>query len=497
MESFLLILALLLLVLDFSGVRKKRTIGIVALMGLVIDAVLGIVTLSGKDGMLTLAGFGDFKGFIFFVDPLALFFKELFCLILFMVLLLSIDYIDREPAFHREYYFLVIVVGIGMMAMVSAGDFLLLFISMEMISIPLYVLAASRKKSRESAEAGIKYFILGAFSSALFLYGISLFYGCSGSIIFLKKFGIHGSPLLYGIGQGTGAPLNVFLSPTSGAFLLAMVLTIVGLGFKVAGAPFHMWAPDVYEGSPMPVTAFISVAPKVAGIAVILRFFMGGLDLLIQFWAPIFCIMAVLSIIIGNLAALRQENIKRLLAYSGIAQIGYILLGLTGVSAKPVAALASVIFYVTLYAVTNLGAFAVAIICSHHYGSENIKDFRGLFRKSPSLAFMMALALLSLAGIPPLGGFIGKFYLFASAYEAFDHKLAGFVLIAIVFSAISLFYYLRILLSMLVDEKDDSEIITIPGAFKIALSIATLTVLFLGLIPAFYEMIQYLTIFVI
>jgi NADH-quinone oxidoreductase subunit N len=497
MELFLLVLGLLLIVLDFSGIKEKRTIGIVAIAGILIDAVIGILTLSGKEGSLTLAGSGSFRGFIFFVDPLALFFKELFCLILFMVLLLSIDYMDREPAFHREYYSLLIFAGIGMMTMVSAGDFLLLFISMELISIPLYVLAASRKKSRESAEAGIKYFILGAFSSALFLYGISVFYGCSGSLIFLRKFSDTVSPLLSGIGQGNGAPLNIFQSPMSGAFLLAMVLTIVGLGFKVAGAPFHMWAPDVYEGSPMPVTAFISVAPKAAGMAVIMRFFMGGLSALLQFWAPIFCIIAVLSIVIGNLAALRQDNIKRLLAYSGIAQIGYMLLGLAGVSAKPVAAITSVIFYVALYAVTNLGAFAAAIICSHHYGSENIRDFRGLYRKSPSLAFMMLLALLSLAGIPPLSGFIGKFYLFASAYEAFDHKLIGFVLIAIIFSVISLFYYLRILKYMLFEEADNPENLTIPGAFKIVLSLSTLTVLFLGLIPSFYDLIQFLATFIL
>lgn len=494
MELFLLFWGILLLVLNFLGVKKSKSLGTIAIVGIIIDSVLGFVLLIDKNMLICKYNNELYKGFSYYLDPLSFFFKELFCLIFLIVFLISIDYFNEESSYNSEYFALLTITCVGMMMMVSSGDFLLLFISMELISIPLYILAAFNKNRRESSEAGFKYFITGAFSSALFLFGVSILYGNSGSFIFLSdKYGLKFATIL---SNTDITSLNTFSQSFSGAVMLGITLIILGLGFKIAASPFHMWAPDVYEGAPTPVTALISVGPKIAGIAVILRFFMGGLSSLIQFWAPVFSIMALLSIIIGNLSALRQKNIKRLLAYSGIAQIGYILLGLIGSSRDSKLGITSVLFYITVYAITNLGAFSVAILCEKYYKSDNFEDFTGLNRKSQALTFIMTISLLSLAGIPPLAGFIGKFYLFMSAYNAFDHKLALFVLIAIVFSVISLFYYLRVLKVMYFEEPSNQEAFLIPGSYMIALCISTLAICFLGLIPSFYSLIYYLSSFI-
>ncbi len=493
MELILLILGITILVMDFSGLKNKRMLGYVALIGLAFDALWGIFTLYGKNIILAPLAGEVFKGSLYVLDPLALFFKELFCMILFLVILISINYfVDKSPM-GGEFISLVLFAGLGMMMMASAGDFLLLFVSMELISIPLYILAAFNKKSRESAEAGIKYFILGAMASAFFLYGVSILFGNSGSLVFLSNGQENLSPLLSG---SQLISLETFSSAFSSFFMLGLVMIIAGLGFKIAAAPFHMWAPDVYEGAPFPIAAFISVGPKIAGIALILRFFLSGLPSLMAYWAPLISIIAIMSIVIGNLSALKQDNIKRLLAYSGISQMGYVLLGLIGASGKADQAVTAVLFYCALYAVTNLGAFAVAMLCAEHYRSESIKDFKGLHRKSPALAFIMAILLLSLAGVPPLAGFFGKFYLFLSAYNAFDHKLAGFVALAILFSVISLFYYLRILNYMFFSDPEGLEPLLIPGTYKLALSVFTLTPLLLGYIPVFYDLMHYLSSFI-
>lgn len=492
MELFLLLWGILIIVLISSGIRNKRAIAITSLVGIVIDAIIGLLTLSARNLILEAPGGETFQGFVFFVDPLALFFKELFCLILFISILISIDYSEKNSNFHVEYYALLLFIGLGMMIMASAGDFLLLFLSMELVSIPLYILAGFNKKDRASAEAGLKYFILGAFSSALLLYGISLLYGYSGSMAFIAK----GNPGIFTIlSKIPGNDLASIIPGVPNILVLGTIFLILGFGFKIAAAPFHMWAPDVYEGAPIPVTAFISVGPKAAGIAVIIRFFAEGLSPYIHFWAPVLAILAMLSILIGNLAALRQTDIRRLLAYSGIAQMGYILLGFIGVAGDAALAKSSVIFYLTVYVLTNLGAFAVATLCSLHYETTNYEKFTGLQRKSPSLAFIMALAMLSLAGIPPLAGFMGKFYLFASAYTAYQSKLAAFVLIAIIFSVMSLFYYLNVLRYMFFEKTEDEKPLIIPGTFKIALSISTLAILLLGLTPSFYTLVTFVSRF--
>ncbi len=489
MEIFLFIWALLVLFIDLVGVKRKKTLATVSMVGIVIDALIGILLLTGKSTFLQKPNGDCFAGFLYITDPMSLYFKELFCLITFIVLLISSDYLKYKKLPQGEYYPLMLFITVGMMMMASAGDFLLLFISMELISIPLYVLAALDKSSKASTEAGFKYFVLGAFSSALLLYGISIIYGNSGSLVFVKTMK---QDLLTIITGSTLGNLSAFSPTFSGAFMLGLVFIIAGIGFKLAAAPFHMWSPDVYEGAPLPVTAFISVGPKAAGVAVLTRLFIEGLGEVSSSWTPIFAIIALLSIIVGNLSALRQNNIKRLLAYSGISQMGYLLLGLVGISGDIHIARVSVLFYITIYCLTNLGAFTVAILCSMYYDSENIQDYRGLYKKSPSLAAIMLISVLSLAGIPPLAGFVGKFYLFASAYSAFDHRLVSFVLMAIVFSVISLFYYLRILKYMYFTEDDTTGPIVIPGTFKVALSISALAILFLGLVPLFHQLVEYI-----
>jgi len=493
MELILLILGIAILILDFSGLKNRVLLAYIALAGLLFDALWGLFTLYGRNAILSPVAGEVFKGTLYVIDPLALFFKVLFCGILFIVILISTHYFINRSPLGGEFISLVLFSGLGMMMMASAGDFLLLFIAMELVSLPLYILAAFDRKKKESAEAGIKYFVLGAMASAFFLYGVSILFGNSGSIVFLRNGQENLSPLLSG---SQLLSLETFSSAFSSFFMLGIVMIIAGLGFKIAAAPFHMWAPDVYEGAPFPVAAFISVGPKIAGIAVILRFFLSGLSSLMTYWAPIISIIAVMSIVIGNLSALRQDNIKRLLAYSGISQMGYILLGLVGATGRADQAVTSVLFYSALYAVTNLGAFGVAMLCAEHYRSESIPDFKGLHRTSPALAFIMAILVLSLAGVPPLAGFFGKFYLFLSAYNAFDHKLAGFVAIAILFSVISLFYYLRILKYMFFDDSDRTEPLIIPGAHKLALSVVTPVPLLLGYIPMFYNLMQYLSSFI-
>lgn len=487
MEIFLFIWAVIVLAIDLVGVKRKKTLATLSLVGIAIDALLGILLLTGKTAFLQKPGGEFYAGFVYISDPMSLYFKELFCLIAFIVLLISSDFLKYRSLPQGEFYPLMLFITVGMMMMASAGDFLLLFISMELISIPLYVLAALDRGNKASAEAGFKYFVTGAFSSAILLYGISILYGCSGSLVFIKTSAQDMLTILTGSTQGN---LNAFSPTFSGALMLGLVFVIAGVCFKLAAAPFHMWSPDVYEGAPLPVTAFISVGPKAAAVAVLMRLFIDGLGDISSGWAPVFAIIAMLSIIVGNLAALRQNNIKRLLAYSGISQMGYLLLGLVGITGDTHLARVSVLFYIAVYSLMNLAAFSVAILCSMYYDSENIQDYRGLSKKSPGLAAIMLIAVLSLAGIPPLAGFIGKFYLFASAYSAFNHRLVIFVLVAIVFSVISLFYYLRILKYMYFTDDETVGPIVIPGSFKVALSITALAILFLGLTPPFHQLVE-------
>ncbi|MDQ7826326.1 MAG: NADH-quinone oxidoreductase subunit N [Candidatus Eremiobacteraeota bacterium] len=488
MELFLCAWGLLLIILNLAGLKNNRVLGYITAAGVIIASAIGIFFLYGRNEPLARTGKELFKGFLYFTDPLSVYFKMLILLLVLMAVLLSMDYFHRHRGAHAEFYPILLFCSSGLLMMTSAGDFLLLFVAMELVSIPLYVLAAFERKERRSAEAGFKYFMLGAFSSALFLFGVSILYGMTNSLIFVNK-SFATLPTI----TGTMNNESFFTAGPAikAALSLAIVMIVAGLGFKIAASPFHMWAPDVYEGSPIPVTAFISVAPKVAGIAVLLRVFPGGIDACSSNWMPLFALIGMLSIVIGNLTALRQDNIKRLLAYSGISQVGFILLGFAGISANRDAAISYVLFYTTVYALTNMGVFAVAQLASEHYGTEKFSEYKGLAVISPSLSLMAALALLSLAGIPPLSGFMAKFLIFASIFNAFDHRLMLFVVLAIIFSVISLFYYLRILKYMYYREIENRAPLVIPGVCMVVLSISTLATVFLGLLPSFFTLTGY------
>jgi len=412
---------------------------------------------------------GNYIKGTFILDGYALFFKVLFVVVLFMVVLLGDDFMEERTGNIAEYYFLLFMSAVGLMFMVSAADLLTLFVAFELSSIPMYVLAAYFKKDKASSEAGLKYFLLGAFSAGLMLYGITLIYGTFGTLNFKDL----GTILLVGN-----------LSPV---ILLAIVSVIIGLGFKIAAAPLHMWAPDVYQGGPTPVVSFISVAPKAAGLAVIARFFITSFPSISYQWVFLLLLLSAISMLVGNLAAMPQTNFKRMLAYSGISHIGYILLG---IAASSQIGIASVLFYIAIYALTNLGAFGVLIMVSRYTKSDEIKDLAGLSRRSPGLALILLLALLSLAGVPPLGGFVAKFMLFFAIFKESNPIFQIMVLYAILNSVVSLFYYLKVLRVAYFDKSESMEPIRVPAYSAPALYLSVIGIVILGMVPSFYHWVS-------
>lgn len=409
------------------------------------------------------------QGFTF--DRFAFFFKELFLIITLIVIFLSMDFFKRLTHGRGEVYPLLLCVVLGMMFLVSATELILFFVAVELISIPLYAMAAFKtgnSRTHLSGEAGLKYFLMGASASALLLYGMSLVYAVTGTTYLneIAKFVTHDVPMI------------------KPALFIGLLFMLGGLAFKIAAAPFHMWAPDVYEGAPTPIVAFLSVAPKIAGIAVLMRLFILFFPALLSNWTLLFAILAASSMIIGNLLALHQENVKRMLAYSGIAQIGYILVGLASAQQGNLTGLEGAVFYLVAYAVTNLTAFGVIIYLTVTTGKgEFVQDFRGLSTRSPWLAFIMLIALLSLAGVPPLVGFMGKFYLFMGAVKS---NLVWLAALGALNSVISLFYYLRIAKAMYLEEAPEEEMSSIPLAKKLSVVLWTtlFSVIILGVYPA-------------
>jgi NADH-quinone oxidoreductase subunit N len=359
---------------------------------------------------------------------------------------------------------LILLSMVGMMFLACAGELLTLYVSLELATIPLFVLAAFRKDELKSSEAGLKYLILGAVSSALLLYGISLIYGLTGTTHLSEV----KSALIVRLLSG---------GDISAALVLGFVFMIAGLGFKLALVPFHMWVPDVYEGAPTPITAFLSVASKAAGIAAFVRVFFHSFLLFKVDWVLLMAVLAALAMIIGNVIALLQGNIKRMLAYSSIAQIGYILLGVVAASSRGAA---SVFFYTLVYLFANMGAFIVAIAFSNQTGSDEIADYAGLSRRSPALAAMMAVFMLSLIGIPPLAGFVGKYYLFSAAIE---QGLIWLVIVAVLTSVVSLYYYIGVVRQMYFRTSADESPVKSGGMLKIALLISVIGVLLFGVYP--------------
>jgi NADH-quinone oxidoreductase subunit N len=392
---------------------------------------------------------------MFVVDRLALFFKMFVVGATILIILVSIDYVHRFSFFRGEYYFLVVMSALGMMFMASANDLLSLFITLEFSTFGFYILVAYLREDMASNEAGIKFFILGIFAAGLLAYGISLVYGETGKLVF--------------------SDMNA--SSATPGLIVGFLLIFAALGFKIGAVPFHSWIPDTYHGAPTPVTAFLSIAPKAAAFAILLRMFLVALASFKPAWTLLLVAASILSMTYGNIVAIAQRNIKRLLAYSGIAQVGNILIGL---AAGTKMGSDSILFYLLTYLFANLGAFAVIVAVSNVIGTDEIEDYNGLNRRSPFLAFAMLIFLLSLAGVPPLAGFIGKLYIFVAAMKEGLYMLITVGLINIV---ISLYYYLVIVKKMYINEPLDSSPIRTSMPMRVAVYVGLAGTLVIGIFP--------------
>lgn len=373
-------------------------------------------------------------------------------------LLIAMNWLDAHGEQQGEYNGLLLLAAIGMTLMAASTHLMMVFIALEVLSLSLYILAGFEHERVTSGEAALKYLLLGAFSTAFFLYGVALVYAGTGALDF------------EGLARGAS---------TSPLFLLGVALLIVGFGFKVAAVPFHMWTPDVYQGAPTPITAFMSVGTKAAAFAAFLRLFVGALGVERATWGPVIAVLAALTMTVGNLAALRQLSLKRMLAYSSIAHAGYVLVGLAAANESGIAA---VLFYLFVYAFMNIGAFAVVIALERQgEGDVQANQVRGLARTHPWLAAAMAVFMFGLTGVPPLAGFFGKLYLFQAAVEA---DLTWLAIAGVINSAISAYYYLRVTVTMyMANEGMAPAIVGRRTVLVFATGMAALLVLALGLFP--------------
>lgn len=467
-EAILVATALLLLAIDLLRMRRKTTsersavaCGIAAAGCLAAIVWLGGTSTqaSALGGMLVIDGLTR-------LAKIALLVLTLFTLILSMQ--------GRFTEHVGEYFAMLLMGTVGMLFLVSSEELLMIFLSLELTSLSLYVLTAFNKQDRHSAEAALKYFLFGGMAAAFTLFGFSLVYGLSGST---------------NLRDIAGAFAGRTVSPL---VLVALIMTVIGFGFKVAAVPFHLWAPDAYYGAPTPSAAFIASGSKVASFFILAKVMMvgfdglggsGGWQKLIAGWMPILAIVAAFSMVLGNLAALAQRNVKRLLAYSAVAHAGYALMG---VLADNGSGISSLVYYVITYALTALGAFGVVSIVEQSSGRSQFSDFAGLGRRAPVLALCMMVFMLSLAGIPPLAGFIGKFYLFAAAAAADDRNLGliWLVTLAIAMSAVSLYYYLQVLKQIyVVDAPSGVARLQFGGLPAAAVVLLAVLVLVLGCAP--------------
>ncbi|MHB8104736.1 MAG: NADH-quinone oxidoreductase subunit N [Dehalococcoidales bacterium] len=462
-EIILLGCAIAVILLDLF-IKQKYVMRYLSLAGLIATGVFAVILWGDNNPAL----FNNMLA----ADNFAIFFKLLFLGIAFLVILGSTDYENKFSGFRSEYYALILLSTLGMMLMAAATDLISIFIALELTSVSLYVLV-SLLKDKKSTEAALKYLLLGAIASAVLLYGMALIFGTTGQT------------QLTAIAQSfhTIADKTPLGNP---AFYVGIVMMIAGFGFKIAAVPFQLWVPDVYEGAPTTITAYLSVGSKAAGFAVILRVFFSAFGTpftLSHDWGIIFAVLAVISMIVGNVSAIPQTNIKRMLGYSSIAQAGYLMVGLAtfGLAMSSTSfAESGLLFFLVSYALTNLGAFIAVIIISNKINSDDIADYAGMGKRSPLLALALTLCLVSLIGIPPAAGFMAKFYIFSLAAQ---HGLLWLVIIAAINSVISAYYYLRVVKVMWFKAATSQEKVPTSVAPTIALSICCLGVLLLGTVP--------------
>jgi len=458
-ELILTIAGLLVLALDLVGNETQRkAVPIVALIGMGLALVAVTIT------------FGDSRtvlGTMYVIDPLASFFKVIALLVGILVTMLTIAYLEGRARYIGEFYSLLIFVTLAMVLVVSSTDLIMLYLSFEFLSITSYVLVGWLRGDPISNEASIKYFLYGAVASAVMLYGMSLFYGATGST--------NLSQIATVLGKGKVASDSI-----GNLALPALALVIVGFGFKIALVPFHQWSPDAYEGAPTPVTAFLSVGPKAVGLAILARVLLTALPAYEINWIPMLAGLSILTMTLGNLTALMQKNMKRLLAYSSIAHAGYMLIGLVAIQAGVDLGLGGLMVYVLGYVFTNIGIFATVIVYEEATGSVNIEDYAGLAQRAPAIAGLMVVFLLSLAGIPGTAGFIGKLLIFGAAIKGQFYALA---LIAVINAVVAAYYYINIVRWMFFAKPSEERAIPLPGSLAVALVTTLVLVLVIGLYP--------------
>ena len=445
---------IVVLLVDVIGLTKAKPV-VPALAGLgLLATMIPVITLAlGADDVRTMFGGA------FVVDNFSLVLTTVFVLAGYIVVLLSTNYIAEGDYWESEYYELLLCSILGMVLMASARDLITVFIALELLSIPAYMLATWRKRDIKSNEGGLKYYLMGVFATGILLYGVS------------------GSTKLSEISAAVGESAPIVT--------LGVVFVIVGFAFKVSAVPFHTWAPDTYEGAPTPVTAFLAVASKAAGFVALLIMIYVGFFAQSDVWEPMIWALSIATMTIGNLIALRQTNVVRLLAYSGIAQAGYMLAPLAVASEVGEQSLQAIVTYIIIYTIMNLGAFAVVITVARKTGSAELDDMRGVVRYSPVLGIAMGIFLFSLAGIPPLAGWYGKLLVFQSLAEA--NTLSGYLLAVAVGinSVIALFYYAKVARVVLVDDAPDGDVspIRVPPALSAAIAITAAATLILGMFP--------------
>lgn len=463
-----LLVAAFLILLAVPLTRKRAIAPTLSLLAMIVSAYFVMTSWnqqeSGYFGMVV-------------CDNFSLFSKLIFLLTSGTTVLVSRDYLARRLIERPEYYGLMLISTAGMMVMVSSPNLVVIFLGLEIMSLPLYVLAGFVRSNLRSTESGAKYFFMGAFASAFFLYGIALVYGGTGTTDLRQIFMASG----------------IALQKSQLYLLIGAALVLIGFAFKIASFPFHMWVPDVYEGAPTPVTAFFSIGPKAAGVAALLRIFMIGFGTIYYDFAPLFWLLAFTTMTIGNVLAIMQDDVKRMLAYSSIAHAGYLLVAVTAGGEDAVSA---ALFYLLAYGFFNMGAFILVILVENKSGGSNhIDTFRGLASRHPWLAVFLALFMFSLAGFPPTAGFFGKFYVFAAAVNA---GLVWLVVVAVLNSLISVYYYLRPVKAAFFDLEDKSETRAATSPLIAAAIIITVAgTLVLGLFPGYFLKLATASVFMI
>jgi NADH-quinone oxidoreductase subunit N len=457
------VIVVVLLVDLFIEERQRWITSTLAGMGL-LAAAIPVVTLAVDGATRTMFGGA------YVVDDYALVIKMLFLLAGYVVVLLSTMYVEEGGYHQGEYYVLLLTSLLGMVMMASSRDLVSIFVALEFLSIPAYMLAAWRKRDPKSNEAGMKYFLLGVFASGVMLYGMTLLYGETGSTVL--------STIALKLGEA---------NPNEALVALAVVFVVIGFAFKVSAVPFHTWAPDTYEGAPTPVTAFLSVASKAAGFVALLNLVVAGFQPMRDVWQPLFWALAALSMTVGNLLALRQTNMVRMLAYSSVAQGGFIIMPLAVLGQSDVTrkeSLTAVVTYLIVYAAMNLGAFGIVMAVARRTRSGEISSYGGMIGWAPSLTVVMTLFLAALAGIPPAGGWIAKFYVFKAVMSA-DGWGVALGCIGVVNSVIAFGYYGNVMREMWMRPSPDGDTtpVRVPQSLGIALAITGAVTLAVGVIP--------------